>query len=83
MINIQEKALEILENGKCGTFKEGRNEMYGDNDLKPCPFCGNEKTKFIDKSNEVAFNFAVNCPISEGGCGATGGYRESRRQETL
>jgi Lar family restriction alleviation protein len=56
--------------------------------LKPCPFCG--KTEIIvlnaneiselDRDSELWADdpaFAAVCDFNKGGCGATGGYRET------
>lgn len=53
--------------------------------IDPCPFCGNKSAVYTDNEidqvteGEDGFNvdpcYAVICPMSEGGCGASGGYR--------
>jgi Lar family restriction alleviation protein len=54
--------------------------------LKPCPFCGKAEIIVLD-ANEIIeveteqwgnnpYHAAV-CDFNKGGCGATGGYRET------
>lgn len=47
------------------------------NNLKPCPFCGSESAICIIKEND---EYVVCCDYSQGGCGATAGYRESIKE---
>ena len=56
--------------------------------LKPCPFCGKTEIIVLD-ANEISEldrdselwadgpTFAAVCDFNKGGCGATGGYRET------
>lgn len=54
-------------------------------ELKPCPFCGSEKLiiagcRGLNECNnceecENEYRYAVCCDFTEGGCGATSGYR--------
>lgn len=56
--------------------------------LKPCPFCGSTAITVLD-ANEISEldcdselwaddpTFAAVCDFNKGGCGATGGYRET------
>lgn len=58
--------------------------------LKPCPFCGKQDPVHVADSNEIngalpsdenyKFNpyHAVVCSFTDGGCGATGGYRRTK-----
>ena len=55
------------------------------NELKPCPFCGNEKLVILEESTdseiyENIINYAVCCDFHRGGCGATSGYRISEEE---
>ena len=52
-------------------------------ELSPCPFCGNADALIIRRHNPSEGNlpelttYAVCCNFLEGGCGASGGYRET------
>lgn len=56
-------------------------------ELKPCPYCG-KKNPFLGAENEIRIAyegdgnevFAVCCDYTDGGCGACGGYRETKEE---
>lgn len=61
-----------------------------ENNLKPCPFCGGtkividgckglEECKLFEECDDEEF-YAVVCDFTQGGCGASGGYRETKEQ---
>lgn len=56
--------------------------------IKPCPFCNASETVQCLPESIISGNadedtpdyFAVNCNFNLGGCGATGGYRETEEE---
>ena len=49
-------------------------------ELKPCPFCGNEKLEIADSWNGRYHGKVVNCNYLDGGCGANSGSRETEAE---
>lgn len=52
--------------------------------ISSCPFCGCENI-FVGSSADIIFDndyehFACVCDASEGGCGATGGFAQSKEE---
>jgi hypothetical protein len=50
---------------------------------KACPFCGNVTSLTVILNtcdDEYCKSYAVLCDYTHGGCGATGGYRESDKE---
>ena len=73
---------------KCAELQKGEicyGELVIEPYLKPCPFCGNKAVK-VCSSEEIngegfsAKSYAVLCSISDGGCGASGGYKDTREE---
>lgn len=59
------------------------NRKNGITNLKTCPFCGNKNVEIcsgaeIEEDENIAECYAVVCSIHDGGCGATGGYKNTR-----
>lgn len=54
--------------------------------LAPCPFCGNTKLfvgtemEILTDENEIGGGYTVCCDYTQGGCGATSGYRETKEE---
>lgn len=48
--------------------------------LRDCPFCGGKNICIIDESEPEHPEFAVCCDMTEGGCGATSGYRRTKEE---
>ena len=65
-----------------------RRIMFGD--MLKCPFCGNEKVKVISCDEDCCDDtecegcikkcYAVRCPKTEGGCGATSGWNKTKEE---
>lgn len=55
-----------------------------ENKLLPCPFCGQTKTLIFVPDDDYMVYAAVNCRVEcetvLGGCGATGGFRETEEE---
>lgn len=45
--------------------------------LKPCPFCGAEEFTTVIEDEDDNSYFLVSCDASNGGCGASCGYKRS------
>lgn len=49
--------------------------------LKPCPLCGSAAALEIDEDRTDGYeNYAIRCNYNKGGCGTTGGYRETKEK---
>ena len=61
-------------------------EKAGWLDLKPCPHCGLTSTVWVGTRAKISGitaeggDFAVNCNMLYGGCGATSGYCETEKE---
>ena len=82
--NTNENCKKIIE---CAELQKGEicfGELVIKPNLKPCPFCGNKKVN-VESYNEINGkddddeneSYAVICSVFEGGCGATGGYKDT------
>lgn len=67
-ITMQE---EILEN------------EYDVSHLQRCPHCGKQEVLEIvcdDETEDCSYFYSIVCNLNKGGCGASGGYRDSKKE---